>query len=714
MVHAAGLGRLTINSALGQPLKAEIDLVAVKKEEKPSLMARLASQDAFRQANVDYVPLLSTFKTSIENRTDGQAYVKVTSLQPLTEPFLNILIELNWSSGRLLREYTVLLAPPEIAAHPPAPPISQSSQSAAPGSANSAKAEPAVVEKPGSAIKSLVTGPLIGAVPIPESVAISKAHTVYGPVKRGDTLAGIVRNISLPSGVSVNQMLVALHRANRHAFVGDNIHRLKAGPILRAPDDSEIGTITPAEADKEVKMQTVEWNRYKLADVADLIPVSEELKQTVTGKIDRNVEADAVAAQEPPSEVLKLSKGEARWSTDKNADGKDIGEKNEGAKDSGGMEVSGVQDQLRAMEEDAIAKNLSRSEANARVALLEKNIKELQRLVELKNPALANMQQQVEALEPAGASATPPDPLVAILPQGGLTPELILTTQAAPLRAESDNVEEAMMMQPATVESATEIAKPMHVAEKSGREADSPRRRLVKSSLIDDLTANIEYLGGALVLLITGIVGISMVGRPKESSPDSSNVDVISSVFDPQLHDKAEPVATSVITATGIPPGTDTATRADDADLAAKAGAYLLADDVQTPKIPSDTSGGDHDSYPTPENPQTFGAPGTAVNLNSSSEPISPVLASPVSSAARSAELGLADISFNLDGAQPAKSKEFAERNTHWHEIVTRLDLARAYQEMGDKDAARQVLQEAIREGDVQQQQSARLLLANL
>ena len=104
--HAAGLGRLAVNSALGQPFKAEIDLVAVKKEEKPSLTVRLAPQEIFRQANVDYVPLLSTFKASIENRPDGQLYVKIISPQPVADPLLNMLIELNWASGRLLREYT--------------------------------------------------------------------------------------------------------------------------------------------------------------------------------------------------------------------------------------------------------------------------------------------------------------------------------------------------------------------------------------------------------------------------------------------------------------------------------------------------------------------------------------------------------------------------------------------------------------------------------
>ncbi|MDQ3185452.1 MAG: hypothetical protein M3Q16_03115, partial [Pseudomonadota bacterium] len=705
MVQAAGLGRLTVSSALGQPFKAEIDLIAVKKEERHSLVARVAPQDIFRQANVDYVPLLAMFKASIENRSDGQPYVKITSPQPINEPFLNMLIELNWPSGRLLREYTVLLSPPEIDAHPPA---TAPSQSNAPASANSAKGEPATVEKPGLPTKSSVTGE---KPPLPESASVSKAHTVYGPVKRGDTLARIVQNIVPPTGVSVNQMLVAIHRANRNAFFGNNMHRLKAGPILRVPDGNEIGTITPAEADKEVKMQTVDWNRYKLADVVGLIPATEELRQTVTGKIESDIDAVPAAAQEQPS-VLKLSKGAEPWNAGKDADGNDINGK-VGAKDVRGVEVSGAQDRLRAMEEDAIARSRSLSEANERVALLEKNIKELQKLLELKNLALADMQKQVEAIEPDSSMSPQPNAEMhtGISPQDGLTPESVLETQVPPLITKADNGEKATVTPPTSVESATEIAKPMRTAEKPGHAADSTPQRPAKSSLFDDVTANIEYFGGALVLLITGIVGVSIMGRPKEAWPDSSNAGMGSSAFDPRLHEKAGLVAASGMGEPSIPPGMDNARQADETDPADKVGAYLNAQDIQTYEILKDTPVAERDGLLISGTLQNSG---TAVDLNSSSTPVPPIAISPASSTSLSAEPGLPDISFGLDGTQFAKPNEFVEKNTHWHEIVTKLDLARAYQEMGDKEAAKQVLQEVAREGNGQQQESARLMLAAL
>ncbi|MDE2366461.1 MAG: fimbrial protein FimV, partial [Betaproteobacteria bacterium] len=226
--NAAGLGRLSVTSAPGQPFKAEIDLIAVKKEEKPSLSARLAPQEIFRQANVDYLPVLSTFRATVETRPDGLPYVKIVSSQAIAEPLLNMLIELNWSSGRLLREYTVVLAQPENDAHPPAKPIVQAQPPV------SVKGEPAV-ERVHASVKHDDKAP-VAAESLPSDGKAHTVYAVYGPVKQGDTLGGIASNIVLPAGTTFNQMLVALHRANPDAFIGNNMHQLKAGLVLRIPD----------------------------------------------------------------------------------------------------------------------------------------------------------------------------------------------------------------------------------------------------------------------------------------------------------------------------------------------------------------------------------------------------------------------------------------------------------------------------------------------
>ena len=122
-VHAAGLGKLTVQSGLGQPLRAEIDLTSVTRDEAGSLAARLASPDAYRQAGVEYNSSLAGMRMAVDRRPDGQYFIRLSSNSPINEPIVDALVELNWATGRLVREYTFLLDPVDMrpAAAPVAP-----------------------------------------------------------------------------------------------------------------------------------------------------------------------------------------------------------------------------------------------------------------------------------------------------------------------------------------------------------------------------------------------------------------------------------------------------------------------------------------------------------------------------------------------------------------------------------------------------------------
>jgi pilus assembly protein FimV len=113
-VDAAGLGRLTVQSALGQPLRAEVEITSASREELESLAARLAAPDAFRRAGMSFNPALRSLRFAIERQGNGRSIVRITSTEPINEPFVDLLVELNWSSGRFVREYTFLLDPPEL------------------------------------------------------------------------------------------------------------------------------------------------------------------------------------------------------------------------------------------------------------------------------------------------------------------------------------------------------------------------------------------------------------------------------------------------------------------------------------------------------------------------------------------------------------------------------------------------------------------------
>ncbi len=140
--HAAGLGQINVLSGLGQPLRAEIDLTSVTRQEASTLAAKLASPQAYQQAGVELNPALLGIKVSVNRRPGGAYYLSMTSVQPINEPFVDALIELNWASGRLVREYTFLLDPTDI--KPVVPPVA----AATPPVAAAEPAKPMAVEPP--------------------------------------------------------------------------------------------------------------------------------------------------------------------------------------------------------------------------------------------------------------------------------------------------------------------------------------------------------------------------------------------------------------------------------------------------------------------------------------------------------------------------------------------------------------------------------------
>ena len=118
LAWAAGLGKLSVLSTLGQPLKAEIEIVSLQKGEGDTLGARLAPGEVFRQANIDLNPALMSVKFAVQRRPSGQYVMTLTSGAPINEPFIDVLVELNWANGRLVREYTFLLDLPNTPDRP--------------------------------------------------------------------------------------------------------------------------------------------------------------------------------------------------------------------------------------------------------------------------------------------------------------------------------------------------------------------------------------------------------------------------------------------------------------------------------------------------------------------------------------------------------------------------------------------------------------------
>ena len=418
---AAGLGKITVLSALGQPLKAELEVTATK-EETQSIQAKIASVDAFRQAGVEYAGILGTLRFSREvKERDGRRFIELTTDRPLNEPFVDMLVELSWASGRLVREYTFLLDPPELMAKPAPAPVSPPVVAAP-----AMKAEPAA--RPAAALPAPAVATESKAVPAKPSVGESSKSvgSTTHKVVSGETL-GKIASQTKAEGVSLDQMLVALFRNNTEAFDGSNMNRLKAGKILAVPDAETANKVSVEEARKEIIAQSSDFNAYrkKLAEAAGAEPAKEQrAKQEASGKIAPKVEEKAppVAAGKDKLEVSRT----------------------EAAKDAKGKALQG---RVANLEEDLVARDKALKEANSRVADLEKNLNELKKLAELKSKAGAELEKQAQAAK-AAAPVAPPvvapvAPPVAAKPAEPPKPADVAKAPEAPKPAEAPKPTEA-------------------------------------------------------------------------------------------------------------------------------------------------------------------------------------------------------------------------------------------------------------------------------
>jgi pilus assembly protein FimV len=411
--NAAGLGKLTVLSALGQPLRAEIELTAVSGDEASGLVAKLASADAFRVANIDFNPALLSLRFAVEQRS-GRQYIKISSTQPLNEPFVDMLLELSWSNGRLVREYTFLLDPAELRA-------TQTAQAGAPLDAPAQRQRESVAARAAQQpAEGAPAGPRTraqrapaGADQAPPSEAGRTAASQYR-VKPGDTLGRIAGQLK-PVDISLDMMLVALYRANPDAFIGNNMNRLKSGQILSVPDSDAVRGTGAGEAHGVVVAHAADFNAYrnKLASqIAGSAPVREpQAGQSAAGKITAKVEERPTAANESQDQ-LRLSKAVPS----PNANGKGV----------------------TASTEDAIAKERALSDAQARVKELEKNVSDLEKLMTVKNRTGA------EAVSNARPDAAPAAPKAAPQPAQARTAPATPVKRAAPPPPEPGLVETLM------------------------------------------------------------------------------------------------------------------------------------------------------------------------------------------------------------------------------------------------------------------------------
>jgi len=419
---ALGLGSIQVKSRLNQPLEAEIPVIQSNPGEAEGLIVQLASAEDFERVGLDRtrstaVPL--DFK--LVRNAQGQAVIRVTTADVVRDPFLDFLIEANWTNGRLLREYTVLLDPPVMAAA-----LKGSTTVAASPEPERAPVEtlPAATPKPAPRT-SVAPPPVARAVQAPAPKP-SIAEGDYA-VQKGDTLSGIARQVRPDGDVSVDQTMLAIFKANPSAFYKDNINALKSGAILRIPDADSIRAVgSLREAAEQVRGQVEDWRG-----------TSGSPTRVARTSADAEAPASAAATSTRTADDSRLAIVPPSVGKDSLAASDRVG----ASSAAGGNGDTRLKNELSRTQEALASREQESGELRSRVRELEDLKNKNDRLLSLKDSEIAELQQRLKALQDGqgGKAATTAAPAAAATAAptatpAGTTPPTGAQTPSAPTK----------------------------------------------------------------------------------------------------------------------------------------------------------------------------------------------------------------------------------------------------------------------------------------
>ena len=244
--NALALGAAQVKSALGEPLRAEVEVPDITSEEAATFQATLGRPQEFQAAGVDYnSQALRGLRITLSRRPNGQAYLRIQGAQPVNEPFLTILINANWASGRVVRDYTLLIDPPR-------------EQAAASTTAPARQQNTPVVSTP--RYSGANSGAASESATAPNASPASSGEQVH--VQTGDTATSIIEAHPV-EGVSLDQMLVALLQANPRAFIRGNVNLIRAGAVINMPSAEQAAAVPPQSARRMLIAQSRDFRSYR-------------------------------------------------------------------------------------------------------------------------------------------------------------------------------------------------------------------------------------------------------------------------------------------------------------------------------------------------------------------------------------------------------------------------------------------------------------------
>ncbi|MFT6516877.1 MAG: pilus assembly protein FimV [Candidatus Azotimanducaceae bacterium] len=373
-----GLGKLDLKSALNQQFKAEVELTGVRDLAVEEILVSLASPKDFQRIGVERIYALTDLRFTVIDRGGGSRLLRITSTRPITEPYLNFLVEALWPSGRILREYTVLLDPPVFTEGGAAPLQAAKVQRAA------ALARPSAPQ-PSTPIRRKATR-IVEPAASTSSSELQEGRvdeSDYGVTGAGDTLWKIALKVRPDNRVTVQQTMLALKEANPRAFINNNINLLKAGYVLRIPDSSEISNLSAVAALDEVRAQNDDFDAYR-----DGRPVAQ-----LDGAARRNPSQEGDAAGES-GELKLLAAGSG---------GDGAGQRSGGENSSSGD----LQGSLAVAREDLDRSRRANADLTTRLDDLSGQIETLNEIVTLKNDQLAALRAEILKAQASAGNIAP-------------------------------------------------------------------------------------------------------------------------------------------------------------------------------------------------------------------------------------------------------------------------------------------------------------------
>lgn len=395
---ALGLGQIQVKSGPGEPLVAEIPIISSDPAELQQLRAGLASPETFTRIGLEPpVGLVADLRFTTSADAAGRPVIRVTSSQPVTDPLVTFLVEVDWGQGRLVREYSALVAAPNSVAAQPvapvemprveAPPIVRRPQSAVPAPVAATPRPQNVVPTP--------TPVQTPARPTPAPVATTTPDEVR--VRPGDTLSRIAGRVA-PEDVTAEQAMVGLLRANPQAFVGGDMNQLRSGSLLRVPAASELEAVEAREAASLVRGFARQWRQARSQ------PQAVAPQATAATSPTRAAAAPAPApAAGGRLDIVPPGAGKAR-----------------SAATQSGIAAAGEGDMLRQelqqTQETLAARDAELQELKSRVAELERLQSDQQKLIAIKDAELNAAQQRTGQVAATAAAERPADSGASVLP----------------------------------------------------------------------------------------------------------------------------------------------------------------------------------------------------------------------------------------------------------------------------------------------------------